>query len=172
MTPCPVPESSLLHRCLRDGAFADCYVTEIGRSVTHAEFVAAFYTTWVFRLERFILRWWFSKPSTDDEARALAAGTANAFAAWRVEGRGESEILLADFTGRTRSWLSAAPAAHDPSAREPGTRLYFGSAVMPITSTATGRKELGGRFDALLGFHKIYSRVLLRAASARLAAKH
>lgn len=160
---CQVPEGSLLAACRRDGAYADCYIAYIDRDVTQSQFVAAFYTTWVFRLERLILKWCVSKPSTDADARALAAGTANTFAAWRVEARGENEILLADFTGRTRSWLKTVPIVG------PRTRLYFGSAVIPVRSAATGQANLGRNFGLLLGFHKLYSRMLLTAARAKLS---
>lgn len=160
---CRVPEGSLLAECRRDGAYADCYVVDVDCAVSQAQFVAAFYTTWVFRLERLILKWWVSKPSTDADACALAAGTADTFAAWRVAGRRENEILLADFTGRTRSWLKSAPLVG------PRTRLCFGSAVMPVRDAATGEPKPGRNFGLLLGFHKLYSRVLLAAARAKLS---
>jgi len=50
-----------------------------------------------------------------------------------------------------------------------GTRLYFGSAVVPRRSARSGREGLGPLFSSLLGFHKLYSRLLLRAARSRLA---
>ena len=54
--PCPLPDGSLLSRYrLQQGAYTDCYSTEIAGSVSQAEFVEAFYTTWVFKLERAIL---------------------------------------------------------------------------------------------------------------------
>jgi hypothetical protein len=55
----------------------------------------------------------------------------------------------------------AAPAG------EGRTRLYFGSAVVP----RKGQTGLGGRYRALLGFHKRYSKILLRAARARLLSR-
>ena len=76
-----MPAGALLTRYREGGAYADCYVTEIKRSVTHAEYVEAFYTTAVFKAERLILRWCVSRPSTDDEARQLAAGKRDSFAA-------------------------------------------------------------------------------------------
>ena len=48
------------------------------------------------------------------------------------------------------------------------TKLYFGSAVVPRRGSA----GLGWQFTALLAFHKLYSRVLLRAARNRLAKVH
>jgi hypothetical protein len=151
---------------LRGGAYADCYVTEVARPVSHAEFVEAFYTTAVFKLERFLLRWLARKPSTDADARQLASGSLGAFAAWNVEARGTDQVLLSDFTGRTRSWLMIASVNNGAAAA--GTRLYFGSAVVPVVSDRSGRSGLGFTFRALLGFHKLYSRVLLRAARRRL----
>jgi hypothetical protein len=58
------------------------------------------------------------------------------------------------------------------SAREAdgaATRLYFGSAVVPVRHPTTGNHTWASCFNALLGFHKIYSSVLLGAARARLA---
>ncbi|HET9483682.1 MAG TPA: hypothetical protein VFO79_06985, partial [Xanthomonadales bacterium] len=94
------------------------------------------------------------------QAAALASGRADAFAAWSVEGRTDDQLLLCDLHGRTRSWLMSAPL-------DGGTRLYFGSAVVPVAGR-DGRATLGTGYRALLGFHRIYSRVLLRSARARL----
>ena len=162
---CEIPQGALLGKYLHGGAYADCYVTEVSRPVTQAEYVEAFYTTAVFKLERLILAWFASKPSTDMQAKQLAVGTVGSFAAWNVEDRNASQLLLSDYRGRTRSWLMVA--SNEGNAR--GTRLYFGSAVVPAKSRRSAQATLGFPFQALLGFHKLYSRVLLRAARARLA---
>lgn len=162
---CNLPQGALLGRYLGGGAYADCYVTEIARPVTHAEYVSAFYTTPVFKLERLILKWLVSRPSTDTQAQELASGTLDVFAAWSVEGRGTDQLLLTDFRGRTRSWLMVAGVEING---RPGTRLYFGSAVVPVIDRTSGRATLGFSYRALLGFHKLYTRVLLRAARSRL----
>jgi hypothetical protein len=133
--------------------------------VTHAEYVAAFYTTPLFKLERLILAWLVARPSTDAQARALAAGTLNAFAAWTVEARADDQLLLSDFRGRTRSWLMVEETLIN---RVPGTRLYFGSAVVPVTDRKSGQATLGFAYRALLGFHELYSRALLQSANSRL----
>lgn len=166
--PRPLPPAALLQAYGRDGvAYADCYCTELPGAVPLASFVEAFYTTPLFKLERAVLRWFAGKPSTDADARALAQG-ADRFAAWRVEGRTAEQLLLADFTGRTRSWLMVEPLA--PSGATSGTRLYFGSAVVPRGARkGGGRGAMGFGFHALLGFHKLYSRLLLRAACAALS---
>ena len=49
------------------------------------------------------------------------------------------------------------------------TCLYFGSAVVPSIDRASGKARMGFVFKALLGFHRIYSRVLLHAARSRLS---
>lgn len=164
--PHALPEQALLGKYARNGGYADCYVTDVTRPVSHAEYVEAFYTTAVFKLERLLLAWFVAKPSTDAQAKQLAGGTLDAFAAWRVEARGADQLLMCDFRGSTRSWLMVATVSCDGVA---ATRLYFGSAVVPIRDKATGQATMGFVFRALLGFHKLYSRVLLRAACARLA---
>ena len=155
--PHPLPGHALSAIYTRGGGYADCYVTEVPAAVSHAQYVEAFYTTWLFKLERWILKA-ISRPSTDEQARQLAAGTLDRFAAWSVEKRAENQLLMCDFLGRTRSWLMVEPLPQG------GTRLYFGSAVVPGKD---GR--LGGNFSLLLGFHKLYSRLLLGAARRRLA---
>ena len=162
--PHPLPAQALLAKYARGGAYTDCYATEMAASVSHAEFVEAFYTTALFKIEALLLAWFVAKPSSDAHARQLAAGERDAFAAWSVEARSVDQLLLSDFQGRTRSWLMVAPIPG-------GTRLYFGSAVVPTVNKATGQARMGFAFRALLGFHKLYSRALLSAARSRLARK-
>ena len=163
ITPRPMPEHALLTRYAGNGSYTDCYATEIPGNFSHAEFVAAFYTTWLFKLERAILRILVRRPSTDAEVQQLARGQRESFAAWTVEARAPNQLLLCDFLGNTRSWLMVEP-------RDEGgaTRLYFGSAVVPRVDSSTGQQKLGASFRVLLGFHKRYSRALLSAARSRL----
>ena len=163
---CELPESAFL-RAYQSHAYVDCFAADIALPVSLEQFVAAFYTTSLFKLERRILKWAVSKPSTDDEARQLAAGSIVEFAAWYVEERAPNQLLLSDMNNRTRSWLMIAPA---PSSDSPATRLYFGSAVVPTRNRRSGNAEMGFAFRALLGFHKLYSVALLRAAASKLHA--
>jgi len=165
---CAIPANVLLARYLTDETYIDCYTTEISGQISFAEFVFAFYTTALFKLERFILKWTVSKPSTDIQARQLADGDIEKFAAWRVESRGENELLMCDFSGRTRSWLMVIPANTNNGTR---TRLYFGSVVVPVRNSKTGKLSLGFGVQALLGFHKIYSMLLLNSAKSRIKRK-
>jgi hypothetical protein len=159
--PCELPPDALLQRYRAAGAYTDCYSTDVAHAVSHAAFVEAFYTSVLFKLERLILRLFAARGSTDAQAAALARGEVDVFAAWSVEGRAPDQVLLCDFTRRTRSWLMVTPL---PA----GTRLYFGSAVVPVHDPRSGRSRLGFAFTALLGFHKLYSRVLLCAARSRM----
>ena len=169
ITACPLPENALSRTYLDTGAYTDCYRTEIPHYISHAQFITAFYTTWVFKLERLILKWAVSRPSTDFQAAQLAEGTTDRFAAWHVEDRCEDQLLMCNFHGRTRSWLMVAEGTGSPST----TVIYFGSVVTAVQDQKSGRTELGGcLFSALLGFHKIYSRVLLSAARSRLLAEY
>jgi hypothetical protein len=163
--PCALPRGAILDAYARDGAYTDCYGIELPCVVTQAEFVEAFYTTAVFKLERWLIAKLLSRSSTDAEARQLASGSLNSFSAWSVERREPNQILLA--AGRTRSWLMASPSQ---DASHQATNLYFGSAVVPRRADGLGRSKLGWQFGLLLGFHKLYSRVLLRAACRRLGA--
>ena len=160
--PCEVPPRSFLRKYKDNNGYADCYVAEVTGAVSQAAFIEAFYTSGLFKVERTILKHLVSRPSTDAEAKQLANGGTDRFAAWRVEGRSASELLLTDFTGRTRSWLMAAP--FDDGAIGVGTRLYFGSAVVAHRSRGGENAGMGWVFHALLGFHRLYSRLLLRAA--------
>jgi len=160
--PSPIPPHTLLHKYASlPAAYTDCYTTTLPVLISFADYLFAFYTTPLFKLERLILGLSVRKPSTDAEARALANGLRASFAAWTVEARAEDQILMCDISGRTRSWLLAVP-------EERGTRLYFGSAVVPVTDPQTSQASLGPIFNALLGFHKLYSIALLWAASLHL----
>lgn len=158
-----LPQDSFLTAYKEAGAYTDCYFMDVPGHVTQAEYVEAFYTTTLFKVERTVLALLANKPSTDIQAVHLAAGLAGHFAAWRVEQRAADQMLLCDFLGRTRSWLMTA-SGHD----KVSTRLYFGSAVIPKSVTGPGQRSFGFAFHALSGFHQLYTRLLMRAALARL----
>jgi hypothetical protein len=162
---CALPQQALLAKYAQGDNYTDCYAAEVARPVSHAEYVEAFYTTALFKLERQLLAWFASRPSTDAQAKELAFGELGAFAAWRVEDRSANQLLMCDLTGRTRSWFMVTPAGGGSSTL---TRLYFGSAVLPVVNKQSGQATLGFTFKALLGFHKLYSRALLSAARSRL----
>lgn len=152
-----LPDDALLQEYVRRGAYTDCYSTTLDAETSLADFVTAFYTTWLFKLERLILRWAVSRPSTDTQAAQVAAGETESFAAWTVEGRTDEQLLMCDFQAHTRSWFMVV-----------GTRVYFGSAVIPVVDAASGEKRLRPTYKILLGFHRLYSRALLYCARSRL----
>jgi hypothetical protein len=159
----PVPETALHAKYARNGGHADCFVTDIARQVTHAEYVEAFYTSWLFRLERLVLTCLVFKPSTDAEARAVARGERDRFAAWFLEARAPDQLLMHDYQDKTRSWFKVESLRREP----PTTRLYFGTGIKPVTDE-NGTKRLGVFFKLLMGFHLLYARALLSAARSRL----
>jgi hypothetical protein len=163
ISPSELPPGTLLGRYAASGDFTDCYVAELPFPISHSQFVYAFYTTPLFRIERGLLRL-IARPSTDAQVRLLADGKVSTFAAWSVEARSENQVLLA--AGRTRSWLMVVPSSASESS---GVRLLFGSAVVPKRGSTSGRRSMGLLFDSLLGFHRLYSRALLASACARLS---
>ena len=150
------PEGSMLQRYRTLGAYIDGYSTEVAGSPPFADFVTAFYTTPLFRIERVLLGAFAGRRSTDAEARSLADGTRDSFAAWHVESRHDDELLLADFTGRTRSWFKVEWREGS------STRLLFGSALLP------GPRAGAQPWPLLLALHRRYSRLLLATARRRL----
>jgi hypothetical protein len=157
----PLPAGALLQRYAATGAYTDCYGAELPGAFTLADFMASFYTSPVFKVERWLLSRLPRFRATDREAVLLAQGELAAFSAWTVEAREPQQALLA--AGRTRSWLMVSPS---PTHRGV-TALYFGSAVLPRK-----RGGLGWQFTALLGFHKLYSRWLLGSALKRMIRSH
>lgn len=165
--PCSLPDQSLLKRYANGLAYTDCYRVEILRNITLAQYVNAFYTTTIFKLERVILKWVLSRPSSDDQARQVAHAETDNFAAWYIEDRCENQLLMSDLQGSTRSWFMVSTAS--TSMNSP-TQLYFGSAVIKANKkTGSVNLSSGLAFHVLIGFHKFYSNLLLSSAHSRLS---
>ena len=103
------------------GYYTDCYGIELGHAITLPEFINAFYTTPLFRLERLILALTPKGRMKDADVTALSSGESDNMSVWKVEGRRDSEILLS--AGRTKSWLMVVPSPN-------GSLLFFGSVVV------------------------------------------
>lgn len=161
---CDLPPNALLQRYHRDDGYADCYQVDVPGRVELGRYVAAFYTSWLFRAERMILSL-AGHFSTDAEASALARGQRSRFAAWHVEARDEDQLLMRDITGRTRSWFRVAPITAENSER---TMLYFGSGVTAVATGEAGRVSIGPVFKTLMPVHIIYSKALLAAARRKI----
>ena len=158
-----LPAGAVLEPAARAGAYTDCYRVDLPVAVALPRFVEAFYTSRLFRLEGWLIERLLRRSASVADARRLASGASDRFAAWSVRHRDERQILLA--AGATRSWLMVGTRGDAA-----GSTLYFGSAVMPRRVAADGSVRMGALFTALLGFHKLYSRLLLTAACRRLAA--
>ncbi len=157
----PLPETALLGRYEnRPGHHTDCYVTEVSQRVDIATFSAAFFNSPVMRLERRLFAL-MSYPSSLADVQALAEGRSDTFAGWVLEDRNAHQLLLKIFEGGVRTWLMVSHS-------DTGTRLYFGSAVLPKDPQAD-QPKLGIWVKALMGFHHVYSKILLRAARKQLA---
>jgi hypothetical protein len=140
------------------GAHGDCFSVSVDRPVNLGDLVFAFYTSRIFRVERLILRLLAGAPSTDAEARAIADGSGTSFAVWRVGQRTATQLLMCDRYEKTRSWFRVVSMDGGRSL------LQFGSAVAAKPDGRTGLAAMGGGFRLLMGFHVLYSRMLLNAA--------
>jgi hypothetical protein len=163
-----VPEEALLRTYRggrhpeRWGNYQDCFSIEVGRREDLANFVYAFYTSPLFRVERLILRLAIGASSTDADARAVADGATKTFAAWTVGERTATQLLMCDRYEATRSWFRVVPLETG------GTLLQFGSAVAARPAGRAGESSMRIGFRVMLGFHVIYSRLLPWAASRRV----
>ena len=140
----PLPDDSLLARFGAPEAYRDCFRREVPGQVSLEQFIERFYCSRAFRPERILLGL-ISKGASNLDAKRLANGEVQRFAAWNVVEHNDAEILLQDFRGTTASWLCVRPL-------ETSTELLFGSWV--------GEPERG-IVKALMPFHRWYSRVLL-----------
>ena len=159
-TSCEVPSGTMLDRCRTEKAYVDCYRVETELPASLSQFIEAFYSSPIFKVERRILSLAISKAASDQDAWSLGQGHSPRFSIWKVEDRSETEILLS--TGRTRSWLMVGPPIRP---NQEAVTLLFGSAVYPNPGPGA---RMGLPFNALLGFHKLYSRALLASALSRL----
>jgi len=94
----------------------------------------------------------------------LVQGDIDSFAAWNVEARKDNELLMCDFGGRARSWFMVNPINLSGGQ----TQLYFGSAVVPVRNPKTRELSIEFVYRVLLGFHQIYSVLLLQSAKTRV----
>ncbi|MEM6939153.1 MAG: hypothetical protein AAF943_03575 [Pseudomonadota bacterium] len=152
----PVPRDAQLSRYVaQEGCYTDCYEVMHPLQTDLPRFITAFYTTWLFRLERSVLAALLRHRITDAQVAALADGSTQ-FAAWEVEARDQGQILLRDISDQTRSWLAVAP-------KEGGvTRLLFGSALL----ARNGRLPPLARVS--IPAHRVYAKALLRLAERKL----
>lgn len=161
VTPCPLPDTSFLKALtLREGNYTDCFVTEILADVSIHEFIGAFFGSTVLRLERHLLALMSARSSTKDVI-AIANGSSDKIALWKMEQRDDTQIILRVANEAIRTWLMVSPTA------EGKTHLYFGSAIVP-EAQANGEVRLSFLTRRLQGFHLLYSRAVLWSAKKQL----
>ncbi|MEE2945352.1 MAG: hypothetical protein VX444_09285 [Pseudomonadota bacterium] len=158
--PCPHPETSFLkaYNSL-PGHYTDCFETVVDGQVSLSELVEAFFTSPVLRLERKLLGL-VGMPSTTAAVTALANGAGTNVSGWETEQRDETQLLLAIFQNGIRTWLMVEPD-------DTGTKLFFGSAVVPKNADSENPK-LDWWVKAFMGFHLLYSRIVLAAAKIQV----
>ena len=161
---CEVIPNTLVASFLEKG-YADSYRTEVDGHISMEDYVYKFYTSPLFKLERFILTWTVRKPSSDMQAKEISEGNTNKFAAWTLEDRREHELLMRDMADRTRSWFMVN---HLGTKENPKTQLYFGTGISPSPKRKNEKSSFGLFFIAMLPFHKAYSVLLLYFAKRQL----
>jgi len=140
----------------------DCFSVTVNQAVPLSEFVVGFYSSPVFRVERLLLGVLAGAKSSDSDVQSVADGSGSTFAIWSVGERTATQLLMCDCYERTRSWFQVVPLAVDR------TELRFGSAVASRRNRKTGGVSISRWAYWLMGFHVLYSRLLLRAAGNRV----
>ena len=162
ITSTALPDTAFLARYeAQPDTHTDCYHARVAKHVPLERFINAFFNSWLFRIERLILKLSLTKPATDQDIANLANGTSNNMAAWRIEERDDDQILLEVPDTPIRTW----PMREDAGDH---TNLYFGSAILPMRTDKNGKPAMGHIFIMLMGFHQIYARALLYLAKRAL----
>ena len=160
-----LPSNALTQEYKQQECLTDCYYLDVEMNVLLTNYLGAFYTSPLFKIERAIISAVTFKYTTDRDALALAQGDADFYSMWVTEERRDNQILMREMTGRTRSWLMVCPIVNGEKKM---TRLFFGSVVMPKKQLESGAKQFGRLFYMLDGFHRAYSRALLKSAYNKL----
>ncbi|MEP2717312.1 hypothetical protein [Pseudophaeobacter sp.] len=161
-----IPNKGLLGKyALKDGCYTDCFYIDVPRTIHFVDFASAFFNSPIFRLERRVLAIFLSRPSSNREVDELASGASDRLALWKVEERDDTQMLLSVGDGPIRTWLMS----QNSEAHSGTTRLFFGSAVLPLAHSSSGKPKIGWAFRASVGLHKLYSRILLWSASRNLS---
>ncbi len=148
-----------------DGCSADAFRGYLEFPVTLEALITAFFGSPIFTLERLLLKSIGQANTSRSDITGLAAGTQEKFAAWKVEDRNESEVILKVGSSPIRSWLMARPDGDGKTA------IYFGSAVLPQTTNRNSKPQVGSSFRFFMGVHNFYSCLLLKSTIKNLQKK-
>ncbi|NNE86854.1 MAG: hypothetical protein HKN27_02160 [Silicimonas sp.] len=155
---CDLPSDALLLK-YRAQNYTDCFAVQVAGDHDLAAFVAAFYSTWLFKAERFVLAHIAKAPATDAQAVALGRAESDQFSVWRTETRSQAQLLMCPRDETTRSWFMVD--AKDRAS----TTLYFGSALIMRNRPRDAEKLT---LKIVIALHRFYSRALLACAAAKL----
>ncbi|MTI09151.1 hypothetical protein [Curvivirga aplysinae] len=144
------------------GHHADAFVGQIDGIVTLEDYILAFFDSPIFRIERSILSLFLLRRIKQSEIKELASGRSQQFALWKTKKRNEEELLLEVGDSQIRTWF------HTEQEQSNKTKLYFGSAIVPDTTSKNAKEGIGFTFRFFMGFHKLYSRILLQSALKKL----
>jgi len=162
--PAAGPEAGTLLRKYADSSAGiavppDTVSLTVPGNVDVEGFMRAFLVSKIFRMERGVL----PQATTDEQARAFAAGSPEPFATWKNAERTDSEILTTwDGEGaHGATWFRAVPQDNGT------TRLDFGSA-MGCSEEADSWSD---KFivPLVMPMHVLYSKVLLQSTADALA---
>lgn len=159
----PDADSLLAASAQQPGAYTDCFEARVPNHSEpgplkpperlFARFVYVFFDTRLFRTERALLRIAGKAPKSRTDPLALALGHTTRFAAWQVEARRPTELLLTVPNTPIRTWLALSDEGDD-------VLLRFGSAILPREGEARPHWAI----RATYGPHRAYSKALLKAA--------
>ncbi len=158
-----LPAHAMLSR-YADGtaSYTDCFAYDYAGPVDLENFLNAFFNSWVFRLERFILKAAARVTISDEDTANFAAARSDRMGLWTAQDRDESQVLTIVGQGPIHSWWMVEPKGER-------TRLYFGSAIRPMTAKdGSQRMNPAAKYGGLP--HRIYARILLAVAARKLRA--
>ncbi len=131
VTPCDVPQDSLLAGFGGPADYRDCFVREVSGEVSLADYIERFYSSAVFGPERVVLGL-IGRGASMEDIRALARGKSDRLAVWEVIERRSG--LVAEHGERPASRKGDRPPA-GPEGR--GDR-----SAEALRNTKTQREEI------------------------------
>ncbi len=186
----PVPDGSLLAEFgpppgVQSEPYRDCFMRRESGAVSLEQLIERFYCSWAFRPERIALGL-IGRGASSEDARKLARGEVESFAAWTVIERRHANVLVAEHGPAGSARATARPQAREgrgdrapDGVRKTNTHNeillqdFQGATAswLSVRPSANGGTELlfgswvgkpdRGVVKALMPFHRWYSRVLL-----------
>ena len=150
------------------GTKVDCYRVQVPGQVLLEEFVGSFYRGHLFRFERWVIKTFIGRGSSEAQIEDLLAGKSSIFSAWTQTERCQDQLVMCDYQHRTCSWFMVQKVMKkevgDVDEAE-GTWLYFGTVLKPTDYAGRAEWLSYPIFTIFLPVHDIYSRLLLGQAA-------